>query len=167
MGQDRLSERFEAYSTWRAALARRIAAYRDWLDDNELNDAQTALRIATLLARLNQDKLSVAFVAETTYIAQRRGGARSLRLVVRRTRLTNPRQQALWPNWRHHCFVTNVDLDTVAVELPRRRGQHLVDLHRGRLASVEGVHQGRLEPLDIDAAPKAWPPASRKADRQQ
>jgi hypothetical protein len=64
MGLDRLSERFEAYSTWRAALAGRIAAYRDWLDDNELNDAQTALRIATLLARLNQDKLSVAFVAE-------------------------------------------------------------------------------------------------------
>jgi predicted GTPase len=64
MTQDRLVERFEAYSTWRNALAGRIAAYRDWLDDNELSDAQTALRIATVLARLNQDKLSVAFVAE-------------------------------------------------------------------------------------------------------
>jgi hypothetical protein len=58
----------------------------------------------------------VAYVAETTYVAQRRGGARSLRLVVRRTRLTNARQQALWPNWRHHCFVTNVGLDTVEVD---------------------------------------------------
>src|SRR5471032_2733780 len=64
MKQDQLVERFAAYATWRAALGERIAAYRDWLDDNELNDAQTALRIAAQLARLNEDKLSVAFVAE-------------------------------------------------------------------------------------------------------
>jgi hypothetical protein len=64
MKQDQLVERFEAYATWRTALAERIAAFRDWLDDNELNDAQTAMRIAAQLARLNEDKLSVAFVAE-------------------------------------------------------------------------------------------------------
>src|SRR5476649_154045 len=64
MKQDQLVERFEAYASWRAALAERIAAYRDWLDDNELNDAQTSLRIAAQLARLRDDKLSVAFVAE-------------------------------------------------------------------------------------------------------
>lgn len=58
----------------------------------------------------------VAEVAETTYVSQRRGGARELRLVVRRTRLTDRRQQQLWPNWRHHCFVTNVEADTVAVD---------------------------------------------------
>jgi hypothetical protein len=58
----------------------------------------------------------VAFVAETIYVAQRRGGARCLRLVVRRTRLTDARQQALWPNWRHHCFVTNLGLDTVEMD---------------------------------------------------
>ncbi len=54
-----------------------------------------------------------AQVAETTYVAQRRGGARRMRLVVRRTRLSDPRQQQLWPAWRYHCFVTNVDLGTV------------------------------------------------------
>jgi dynamin family protein len=64
MQQDQLVQRFEAYAGWRATLAERIAAYRDWLDDNELNDAQTALRVASLLARLNEDKLSVAFAAE-------------------------------------------------------------------------------------------------------
>jgi Dynamin family len=64
MTQGRLAQRFEAYSTWRATLGERIAKYRDWLDDNEINDAQTGMRIATLLARLNQDTLSVAFVAE-------------------------------------------------------------------------------------------------------
>ena len=57
-----------------------------------------------------------AEVAETIYISQRRGGARALRLVVRRTRLGDPRQQALWPNWRHHCFVTNSDLDAVEAD---------------------------------------------------
>jgi hypothetical protein len=58
----------------------------------------------------------VAFVAETVYVSQRRGSARELRLVVRRTRLTDRRQQQLWPNWRHHCFVTNVELDTVEAD---------------------------------------------------
>jgi hypothetical protein len=41
-----------------------------------------------------------AQVAETTYVAGIRGEHRSFRLVVRRTRLTDPHQQALWPEWR-------------------------------------------------------------------
>jgi PII-like signaling protein len=57
-----------------------------------------------------------AEVAETTYVSQRRGGARELRLVVRRTRLTDRAQQQLWPNWRHHCFVTDVELDAVEAD---------------------------------------------------
>jgi len=36
--------------------------------------------------------------------------------VVRRTRLADPRQQQLWPDWRYHCFLTNVDLDAVAAD---------------------------------------------------
>jgi PII-like signaling protein len=57
-----------------------------------------------------------AQVAETTYVAGKYGGFRSLRLVVRRTRLGDPVQQALWPDWRHHAFVTNLDTDTIAVD---------------------------------------------------
>jgi hypothetical protein len=45
-----------------------------------------------------------AQVAEATYVASKHGNHRSLRLVVRRTRLGDPAQQALWPNWRHHAF---------------------------------------------------------------
>jgi hypothetical protein len=50
-----------------------------------------------------------AQVAETTYVTG--GGAtkrarRHVRLVVRRTRLTDPTQAQLWPDWRHHAFVT-------------------------------------------------------------
>jgi Transposase DDE domain group 1 len=48
----------------------------------------------------------VAQVAETTYETGVRGGRRELRLVVRRSRLTDPHQLALWPDWRHHAFVT-------------------------------------------------------------
>jgi hypothetical protein len=48
------------------------------------------------------------------------GRRRELRLVVRRSRLADPRQLALWPEWRQHAFVTNVELDTVAVDAFRR-----------------------------------------------
>ena len=57
-----------------------------------------------------------AQVAETTYMAGKYGNNRSLRLVVRRTRLGDPVQQALWPNWRHHAFVTNLDTDTIEID---------------------------------------------------
>jgi hypothetical protein len=60
-----------------------------------------------------------AQVAETTYVTG--GGStkraqRHVRLVVRRTRLTNRVQAQLWPDWRHHAFITNVELGTVAVD---------------------------------------------------
>ena len=37
-----------------------------------------------------------------------RGIAR-LRLVVRRTRLIDPTQAQLWPDWRYHAFITSLD----------------------------------------------------------
>lgn len=60
-----------------------------------------------------------AQVAETIYTTgggKTKRAKRQVRLVVRRTRLTDPDQQALWPNWRHHAFVTNVEADTVAAD---------------------------------------------------
>lgn len=60
-----------------------------------------------------------AQVAETTYVTG--GGTtkraeRSARLVVRRTRLTEPVQRVLWPDWRHHAFVTDLELDVVKMD---------------------------------------------------
>jgi hypothetical protein len=49
-----------------------------------------------------------AQVAETTY---GRG-----RLIVRRTRLTDERQARLWPDWRHHAFLTDLAGDAVEVD---------------------------------------------------
>ncbi len=58
-----------------------------------------------------------AHVAETTLAAGRRGNKRELRLVVRRTRLTDQTQAELWPDWRYHAFTTNRDdLDTIAAD---------------------------------------------------
>jgi hypothetical protein len=59
-----------------------------------------------------------AQVAETTITttSSRSKQPRTLRLVVRRTRLTDTVQAQLWPDWRHHAFITNVDLDTVDVD---------------------------------------------------
>ena len=65
-----------------------------------------------------------AQVAETTYVTG--GGTtkrreRHVRLVIRRTRLTDPTQAQLWPEWRHHAFVTNTDLATVDADAFHRQ----------------------------------------------
>lgn len=56
-----------------------------------------------------------AQVAETGYTTGTGRRARTVRLVVRRTRLTG-RQAQLFPDWRHHAFITNTALDTVAAD---------------------------------------------------
>lgn len=63
-----------------------------------------------------------AQVAETTIETGRRDkrGPCKLRLVARRTRLIGA-QRELWPNWRHHCFITDRDdLDTKAADAYHR-----------------------------------------------
>ena len=86
-----------------------------------------------------------AQVAETTYVAGRGKRQRTVRLVVRRTRLTEPAQRRLWPDWRHHAFITNRnDLDTIAADQFHR--EHAVielairDLKEG--AGLEHIPSG-------------------------
>ena len=59
-----LSQQFAAYSSWRAQLSESLDAFRRWLSENEISDAQTDLRIAQILERLREDRLNIAFVAE-------------------------------------------------------------------------------------------------------
>jgi hypothetical protein len=54
----------------------------------------------------------VAQVAGTTYKGDR--------LIVRRTRLVGP-QAELWPDWRHHAFVTDRTGEAVALDADHRR----------------------------------------------
>jgi hypothetical protein len=61
-----------------------------------------------------------AQVAETTYVTGRGPDQREFRLVVRRTRLVDPAQAKLWPDWRHHAFITDRDGDAVALDADHR-----------------------------------------------
>jgi hypothetical protein len=77
---------------------------------------------------------------------------RDRRLVVRRTRLTGAAQAALWPDWRHFGFLTDLTGDAVAVDAFHR--QHAVvelvirDVKEG--AGLEHIPSGNF------SANSAW-----------
>ena len=54
----------EQYSAWRQGVVTALKNYQAWSADAALGDAATDQRIGRVLARLADDKLSVAFVAE-------------------------------------------------------------------------------------------------------
>ena len=55
---------FERYGFWRNGVAERIIDLKSWLSSQDLNDAETDLRLKQLLDKLSEDRLNVAFVAE-------------------------------------------------------------------------------------------------------
>ncbi len=55
---------FQHYSAWRQGVVSALESYQMWVNAAELTDGATEQRIARALARLADDKLSVAFVAE-------------------------------------------------------------------------------------------------------
>lgn len=57
-----------------------------------------------------------AHVADTTYVTGSGRAQRTLRLVVRRSRLTDAHQAELWPDWRYHAFITSLDTPTIAAD---------------------------------------------------
>jgi hypothetical protein len=59
-----LAVRFEAYADWRRRLSAGISLLHEWLQQQDLADAQADVKVQQLLERLQQDKLVVAFVAE-------------------------------------------------------------------------------------------------------
>ncbi len=59
-----LAARFEAYADWRRRLSAGVSGLHEWLQQQDLADAQVDLKVQQLLERLHQDKLIVAFVAE-------------------------------------------------------------------------------------------------------
>jgi len=88
-----------------------------------------------------------AQVAETTLTVgrgQKKRTVKQARLIVRRTRLTEPSQRQLWPDWRHHAFITNTGLDIV--EADRFHREHAIvelairDLKEG--AGLEHIPSG-------------------------
>jgi hypothetical protein len=61
---------------------------------------------------IDYTEAGMAQVAETTYKGDR--------LIVRRTRLIGP-QAELWPDWRHHAFITDRRGEAVALDADHRR----------------------------------------------
>ncbi|MDR0563308.1 MAG: dynamin family protein [Azoarcus sp.] len=59
-----LAEQFSAYSHWRDETAEAVLKLRNWLNLNDVSDAQADQRLQHLIERLRTDKLTVAFVAE-------------------------------------------------------------------------------------------------------
>jgi hypothetical protein len=59
-----LVETFHHYSSWRNAVGAALENYRTCIDSADLSDAASHQRIAHLKNRLQEDKLSIAFVAE-------------------------------------------------------------------------------------------------------
>jgi hypothetical protein len=120
---------------------------------------QTKL-VKAAIAAISQDAWSdidypdggAAQVAETT-LAGKAGG----RLIVRRTRLVGA-QATLWPDWRHHAFVTDRVGTAVALDADHRR--HAVvelairDLKQGQ--DFATAHQGCSWPTPPG---RCWPPS--------
>ncbi|MDR2165169.1 MAG: dynamin family protein [Zoogloeaceae bacterium] len=59
-----LVQQFATYSQWRAQVVRKVAAFRCWLDKQELGADEIHACLDPLLTRLRDDHLNVAFVAE-------------------------------------------------------------------------------------------------------
>ena len=78
-----------------------------------------------------------AQVADCTYTTGKGKQTVTRRLVVRRTRLTGVAQQRLWPDWRHHAFLT--DLTGPAVEVDRFHRHHAVGQLLTRSRRVDPV----------------------------
>jgi hypothetical protein len=57
-----------------------------------------------------------AEVAECLYVTGTGRRRSERRLIVRRTRLTDTAQRRLWPHWRHHAFLTDLDGDAVDID---------------------------------------------------
>ena len=88
-----------------------------------------------------------AQVAETVYEGggRRKKDRRIVRLVVRRTRLADTAQARLFPEWRHHSFITNRH-DLTTVEADRFHREHAVvelairELKDGGAAHIPSGH---------------------------
>ena len=87
-----------------------------------------------------------AQVAECAYTTGTGRTAVTRRLIVRRTRLLDASQLKLWPDWRHHAFLT--DLDGTAVDVDQFHHRHAVvefairDLKEG--AGLDHVPSGNF-----------------------
>ncbi len=93
-----------------------------------------------------------AQVAECAYTSGSGTKRVTRRMIVRRTRLTDTAQQKLWPDWRHHAFLTDLDGDVVDVD--RFHREHaVVELAIKDLKAGAGLEH---LPSGVFSANSAW-----------
>jgi hypothetical protein len=114
------------------------------------------VRYSITITQNHSVKAAIAAIPETSWvdIIYPAGGAAQVaetvykhyRLVVRRTRLTDTTQAALWPDWRHHAFITDVADDPVNADQFHRHHAvvelNIRDLKEG--AGLEHVPSGQF-----------------------
>jgi hypothetical protein len=116
---------------WSWELLRTLDRHRMSWSITVTNNHKVAAAIASIAddAWVNIDYTlgGYAQVAETTYVSggRRKKDRRTVRLVVRRTRLADTAQARLFPHWRHHSFITNRH-DLTTVEADRFHRQHAI-----------------------------------------
>ncbi|HWS76378.1 MAG TPA: dynamin family protein [Quisquiliibacterium sp.] len=64
MAAGNFGERIAVYGAWRGELVNAVRRYGQWLDDAGLADPALGSRIAAVVERLREDRISIAFVAE-------------------------------------------------------------------------------------------------------
>lgn len=64
MQNDAFSGRLEAYANWKSEVLDTLQAFQKWLDEHEMDEGETDLRIFETMEALRQDRLNLAFVAE-------------------------------------------------------------------------------------------------------
>ena len=210
-GRDRLSAGHSRFVRETLARVRRLAAGAaltvradsgffsyEMLDAIEDHQARYSITVAqdaqvkAAIAAIDEDAWqSIAYtrggqaqVAETTITTSARSRSRkprTLRLIVRRTRLVGA-QAELWPNWRHHAFITDRDdLDTRSADAYHRGHarvelaiKDLKDNGLRRCPSGRFLRQRRLsrlrrtrpQPPALDSPPRT-PPPHRTAHRRR
>ena len=93
-----------------------------------------------------------AQVAECAYTSGSGTKRVTHRMIVRRTRLTDTAQQKLWPDWRHHAFLTDLTGDVVGVD--RFHREHaVVELAIKDLKAGAGLEH---LPSGVFSANSAW-----------
>lgn len=64
MDKDELSQQVEKFTAWKQSIAREIARYRSWLNQQGLNNREVDERLGAALKALRFDRIMLAFVGE-------------------------------------------------------------------------------------------------------
>ena len=64
MTSGRFSQRMKSYDAWKTDIVKMLDELQHWLEQRDLSDAETDLRLYETMQALRQDRLTLAFVAE-------------------------------------------------------------------------------------------------------